>query len=273
MKYKLLFFISFIIIISIYYGSKLYTYYSPAKKLAIYQTIQHNNDTLRIAFIGDSWALGHQYHKCLIPQILTESITRPVCVESYGIGGLTSKEIYKALFEIDNFRNFMKNGYDYCIISAGINDTHKKMSTSYYQNSMDCIIRFLLTNNIHPIILEIPDYNILKVYDAQEIRKKIIRRFSMFVNNTRMDCKQQFRDALDEMIRENEYQNEVSIIRYKSWNDNYSKDLGTFYNSDQVHLNEGGFQILDSAIAHEIYKHYSFMLIEKQISKRIIGEP
>lgn len=258
MKYKLLIILSFIIIFFIHYGSQLYTYYSPAEELSIYQTTQHHDDTLRIAFIGDSWALGHQYHKCHIPQILTDSIKHPIRVESFGIGGLTSKEIYNALFEIEDFRNFMKNGYDYCVISAGINDTHKKMSTSYYQNSMECIIRFLLTNHIHPIILEIPDYNILQVYDAQEINKKIIRRFSMFVNSTRMDCKQPFREALDEMMRENDYQNEVSIIRYKSWNNNYKKDLKELYISDQVHLNDIGYTVLDSVISKEIYKHYRY---------------
>lgn len=258
MKYKLLIIISLIIILLIHYGSKLYTYYSPVKELSIYQTTQHHDDTLRIAFIGDSWALGHQYHKCHIPQILTNSIKRPIHVESFGIGGFTSKEIYYALFEIDSFNKFMKKGYDYCIISAGINDTHKKMSASYYQNSMYCIITFLLANHIHPIIIEIPDYNILRAYDTQKNYKKYIGRFSMFVNKTQMDCKQQFREALDDIMRRKEYQNKVSIIRYKSWNNNYSRDLRTYYNSDQVHLNERGFQILDSTIAQEIYKHYPF---------------
>ena len=257
MKVKII--IIILLAIALYSVNKrLYNYYSPAKEHPIFKTAIHHDDTIRIAFIGDSWALGHQYHKCQIPQILTDSINRPVYVESYGIGGLTSKEIYNALFEIDNFSKFMKKGYDYCIISAGINDTHKKMSTSYYQNSMDCIIRFLITNHIHPIIIEIPDYNILQAYDTQENYKKIIGRFSMLVNNTQMDCKQQYREALDEMMRKKEYQNEVSIIRYKSWNNNYFRDLRAYYNGDQVHLNERGFQILDSTIAKEIYKRYQF---------------
>lgn len=256
MKFKKIIITSLIVIIGIYYGIKCYTYYSPATYHPAYHTKQHNDDTIRIAFIGDSWAMGHQYHKCNLSQILTDNLRTPVKTESYGIGGLTSKEIYKALFELEQFKMFMENGYNYCIVSAGINDTHKKMSKSYYKNSMNSIIRFLIANHIYPIILEIPDYNIYQAYYNQELYKKIIQNFSMFVNSTEMNCKQQFRDALDELIKEKRYENMVSVIPFKSWNIDYFKDLETIYNNDQVHLNERGYQLLDSVIAKEICQNY-----------------
>ena len=170
-----------------------------------------------------------------------DSLNIPVKTESYGFGGLTSKKIYNALFELERFKMFMKNGYHYCIVSAGINDTYKKMSKSYYKTSMNCIIRFLIDNRIFPIILEIPDYNIYQAYNNQKKYKKIIQRFSMFVNSTEMDCKQQFRNALNEEIKEKRYGNMLSIIPFKSWNKDYNKDLETIYNIDQVHLNERGY--------------------------------
>ncbi len=233
-------------------GTKGYSYYSPAKERPIYQTVQHHDNTIRIAYIGDSWAFGHQFHKCKIADILSRELSRPVIVSSYGIGGLTSKEIYHALYEIDGLRHFMERGYDYCYISAGINDTYKKMSTSYYQKSMNCIIRFLLANNIHPIIQEIPDYNINKTYENQKAPKKLIRQLSMLINHTKMDCKQDFRDALNELITEKDYNDKVSIIRYKSWNSDYEEDLKTFYTNDQMHLNEKGYTVLDSMIAKQL---------------------
>ena len=146
----------------------------------------------------------------------------------------------------------MKKGYDYCYISAGINDTYKKMSTSYYQQSMDCIIRFLLANHIHPIIQEIPDYNIRKVYDNQTVKKKFIRKFSQLVNEIDVDCKQQFRNSLNELIQVKGYMRKISIIRYKSWNRNYMNDLSTLYIEDQMHLNDKGYCVLDSVIADNI---------------------
>ena len=74
----------------------------------------------------------------------------------------------------------------------------------------------------------------------------------MLINNTPLDCKQMFRDALDEVIRDNNYQNKVSVLRYKLWNNNYKNDLNHYYLVDRLHLNEHGYSKLDSVIAEEI---------------------
>lgn len=235
-------------------GYKFYAYYSPAKERTVYHVRSHNDDTLRIAYIGDSWADFHRNHKCLIADIVEEHIQRPVKVETFGIGGLTSKEIYHALFEIEQFKEFMEHGFDYCFISAGINDTNKKMSVAYYKESMNCIIRFMLANQIHPIILEIPDYDIHKSYRQQKTEKILIRKMSMLINNIPLDCKQIYRNALDELIREKGYEGEVSIVRYKDWNTNYEEDLNNLYTGDGMHLNKDGYERLDSCIARSIIK-------------------
>lgn len=241
--------------ICIIYGNRLYHYYSPAKERPVYNTYQHKDDTIRIAYIGDSWAFGHHYHKCEIANTLSSRLSKPVIITSYGIGGLTSKEIYHALFELDSLKHFMQKGYDYCFISAGINDTYKKMSTSYYQESMDCIIQFMLANHIHPIIQEIPDYNIQRAFERQTAKKKTIRRISMVINGTELDCKKRFRDALDELIQTKGYQEKISIIRYNSWNKCYENDIKELYIEDQMHLNEKGYSLLDSVICKEIAGH------------------
>ena len=252
MKYKLFILFCALITTCAILGVKLHSYYAPAKERKIYQTTQHSDDTIRIAYIGDSWAFGHQFHKCKIKDILENELHSPVIVSSYGICGLTSKEIYHALFDLDSLRHFMAKGYDYCYITAGINDTYKKMSTSNYLQSMDCIIRFLLANHIHPIIQEIPDYNIQRSFDRQTTKHKIIRHISMLINRTNIDCKQTFRCALNELIEKKSYQNKICIIRYKSWNNNYEEDLNNLYLDDQMHLNESGYTALDSVIAKEI---------------------
>ena len=215
--------------------------------------MMNHGDTLRIAYIGDSWAFYHRDHKCQIPIMLEETLHRPVKVHSYGIGGKTSKEIYECIYNHTGFKQFFeKREYKYCFISAGINDTYKKMSTDYYKKSMDGIIQLLLYNHIHPIILEIPDYDIKRGYDYQQTNRKMIRQFSMFLNNTSLDCKQQFRDALDELVNTKGYYNIISIVRYKTWNNNYQNDLQQLYVSDGMHLNDKGYNILDSVIANEI---------------------
>lgn len=230
-----------------------YNYYAPPKLRQPYKIIATPDDTLRIAFIGDSWAFLHKDHNCKIAQMLQDLLHRPIKVHSYGICGLTSKEIYENIFNNTDFRHFFqKRTYQYCFISAGINDTYKKMGTFYYQQSIDGIIQFLLANNIRPIILEIPNYDIQKSFDRQKSSRKLLRHLSMLVNRKSTDCKQQFRNALDELIQEKGYTNQVGVVRYQSWNNNFEQDLGTLYLGDGLHLNDKGYYVLDSTIAEAI---------------------
>lgn len=238
----------------------MYKYYAPPQIREPYQMNSTGDDTLRIAYIGDSWAFFHKENNSIIEQILCDSLHRPVIVHSFGICGLTSKEIYESMYDDNEFRDFLEqHKYDYCFISAGINDTYKKMSTSYYKQSMDGIIQLLLTNHIHPFILEIPDYNIQKAYELQRQDKIMLRRLSMFINNTPIDCKQLFRNALDELIQEKGYTDKVSIIRYQSWNNEYLNDLNTLFLRDGMHLNEKGFAMLDCIVAKTIIRHQDFI--------------
>ena len=234
-----------------------YYYYAPPQLMTPYQTGKVN-DTLRIAYIGDSWAFLHKNHTCQIPKILESKLHRPVQIYSYGICGHTSKEIYKSLFDNADMKRFFQiRGYQFCFVSAGINDTYKKMSTSYYQQSMDGIILFLLENHIHPIILEIPDYDIQKSFERQAFSRKQLRRLSMFITNTNIDCKQQFRNALDSLITKKGYNNQIGIIRYKTWNNNGPRDQMILYQNDGLHLNAKGYDVLDSAIISYILRTFS----------------
>ena len=230
----------------------VYSYYAPPKERQPYIIPHHTDDTLRIAYIGDSWAAMHKGHDCIIPQILSDSIHRPVKLSSFGLHGKTSKEIYQCLFDNQQMHEFMMQGFDYCFISAGINDTYKKMSTNYYKESMDYIIRFMLTNHIKPIILEVPDYDIALAYKRQQPSRKIARQISSFLNGTSMDCKQDFRMALKHRIEEQGYFNKFCVLTYKQWNNNHSKDLQLYYLNDGMHLNSKGYARLDSCIAMHI---------------------
>ena len=248
-KYIILLFI-LIVCIFIVYGA--YHYYAPPHLRDPYQ-MKKPDDTLRIAYIGDSWAFMHKDHDCQIAHLLEDSLHQPVNVHSYGICGLTSKEIYENLFDNSDFKRFLqKRSYEYCFISAGINDTYRKMTTSYYQHSMDGLIQFFLANNIHPIILEIPDYDIQKAYNNQKSNRKTLRKLSMYVNNMPLDCKQLFRNALNELVNTKDYQDKISIIRFQSWNNDYYYDQQNLYRGDGMHLNNDGYIALDHVIANEI---------------------
>ena len=232
-------------------------YYAPPSYRQPFKMRQEAEDTLRIAYIGDSWAYWHKDHECQIARLLEDTLHRPVRVHSYGICGRTSREIYENMFENSNFKEFLtKRRYEYCYVSAGINDTHKKMSIPYYQQSISHIIQLMLTNNVHPLIQEIPDYDIKMIDDKQKFYKKFVRRLYMYFHDMPVDCKQLFRDALDDLIYEKGYQDHVSIIRYKAWNNDYLNDLNHLYWHDHLHLKENGYAKLDSAIAKGILTTY-----------------
>ena len=235
-----------------YIAHKTCVYYAPPSLSEPYKIEKQHDDTLRIAFIGDSWAFMHREHKCRIAGIVGDSIHRPVRVHTFGISGLTSKEIYGAMTEQGDYRRFMERGYDYCFISAGINDTYQKKSAYYYRRSMEGILNQLLDNGTHPIILEIPNYDILKAYQRQTKARKALRHLSMLVNNCDMDCRQSHRDALRNLLTEKRLWQEVTLIGYQDWNSDFAHDQQTYYLSDGVHLNDSGYARLDSVIAQAV---------------------
>lgn len=254
-KYIILLF-TFLVCVFIVYGA--YHYYAPPRLREPYQ-MKKPDDTLRIAYIGDSWADMHKDFDNEMATILVKTLHRPVKVQSHGMRGLTSKEIYESLYDNPCFRHFFQDtGYAYCYISVGINDTYKKLSSTYYKNSIDGIIQLLLANNIHPIIQEIPNYDIPKTFYSQTKSKKALRYLSMLINNTPKDCKEEFRNILDDLFIEKGYHDKVSIIRYKSWNNDYQNDLRYLYVGDGMHLNTEGYAKLDSVIVDEIIKQLKY---------------
>lgn len=241
-------------IILVIFGYGMYYYYAPPKERKPYPITKNDDDTIRVAYIGDSWAFFH----CPYDQRLTDSLSRklnhPAKVTSLGFCGRSSKEIYWYLFDNPELVKYISKGYDYCFISVGINDANKKMSTNYYKQSMAYIIQFLLANQITPIILEIPDYDIERMYKWEIPSRKLLRPFSRFVTGTPINCKKEFRQAFNDLLAEKKYGEKVQVIRYKSWNNHYAEDIKDYYKGDGIHLNHKGYAKLDSCIVETCVK-------------------
>lgn len=175
---------------------------------------------------------------------------------SAGIPGTTSKTIYTEFATNTPIQEVLKNGPDYCIISAGINDSNLKLGCDFYQYHIRLIVDFLLRNEIVPVIIEIPDYNIEKVYSESSLMQKIRRHFSMAVTGSSLDCRDENRQALNYMVEQNDYSSKVIIIRKQQWNAFGYMDPRHFYKDDGIHLNEKGYEFLDSSITQSIFKDY-----------------
>jgi len=226
---------------------------SPPRPVQSYQLPQSADDTLHVAFIGDSWAFEHKPDDRRLALMLEEALQRPVGLYSYGICGHTSKDIYRALFISKPLRQLMTaRSYQYCIVSAGINDSYRKMSTGYYRQSMAGIVRFLLHNHVCPVVIEIPNYDVHRAYDIQAPSRKVLRQLSMLVNQTPFDCRQLFRDTFRQLVSERNWTDSLIIVSCQSWNADFADGQERLYRHDGMHLNAAGRARLDSAIVRAV---------------------
>lgn len=231
----------------------IYQYYQPAKARALYLIPEKQcNDTLRVLFIGDSWATYHQAYDSYLATLVTSRANKPCVVKSIGHIGAKSKEVYERLFS--STKPFAMEHPDCCIISAGINDAVAKMSVDYYTTNYMNIINFLISQEIVPIVLDIPDVDYCAVFDRETIVEKFRHKLSAVVNSIGLFSFQPYRVALSdnlEMLKKND---DIIYIKASEW---ISKDTKTkLFIEDGIHLNDKGYQLLDSCLSVEIGNNY-----------------
>lgn len=224
---------------------KAWRYYGLASEREAYACKRQQDDTLRLAIIGDSWAHLHQPYDTLLQQTISSKTGTPVKVSSYGLCGQTSKEVYLSMFNDRGLRRLLSEGADYCFISVGINDTYKKIGADYFAHHTCLILRFMLQNGITPILLEIPDYDIAYAYEHQTVRKKLLRQLSMGITHSTLDCREDYRQALRTAMEEERLASSIVIIANQHWD-------ASLYATDRMHLNKRGYQVLDSLIVKHL---------------------
>ena len=138
--------------------------YKPAQKQIGLSVQHHHDDTIRIAYIGDSWAYYHADKKCVIDSMIYAQVGRSVIIRNAGVGRLISKEVYNSIFVNKDIRSVVEWGPDFCFVSAGINDSNRKTGSDNYKENMRLLISLLLENHITPVILEIPYYDIDHIF-------------------------------------------------------------------------------------------------------------
>ena len=233
-----------------------YYSYNPCYRPAEMQTglcvVHHNDDTIRIAYIGDSWAYNHKKVRCVIDSIIHGQTGKPVQIRIVGIGGLTSKEIYNGIFTNTEFRSVIEWGPDFCFVSAGINDSNIKNGTDNYKENMRLLINLLLNNHITPVIMEIPYYDIYYTFFKRSPVSLIRCIRSMLGTQTSINCIDSYSNSYDDLITEQQWQDLVITIKRAYWNPNGYKGQKELYALDRMHLNQEGYLVLDSCVASQI---------------------
>lgn len=250
--------LSFGVVGYIYYYNRWKPFWAIDTSYPSYDISCDMDDTLRIVMIGDSWAGLHHKHDmdAFLFAVLEKQISRPVLVESTGKGGEKTRGIYKLMFETGEYgtKNLLSSGPDYCIISAGINDAAANLGTKQYCYYYREILEFMIANGIRPVVLEIPNVNLWRLYGGKPLKDLAVD----FLKSTMTRCKMyqfdEYREALYQMLVKEKLIDKVIYVSMKDWN-GASPDIDkSLFMSDQIHLNRQGYEKLDSCIAVAIAK-------------------
>jgi lysophospholipase L1-like esterase len=240
---------------------RLHPYYRLAKSqdLISDSVAYTTNDTLKIAFIGDSWAAyHHDYDKEL--KIIFSQKGLPAHVFSVGNVGAKSHEIYERMFSTT--KPVLMERPNYCVISAGINDAVAKLGKEYYVHHYMLILQQLLKLGIRPVVLEMPEVNYRAVADREPWTMRIRHILSSLLTGSELYGFDSYKTALIQAIKKTDMQSSIIYISADSWNAAGYQDKRGLYLSDEIHLNAKGYAVLDSCIASEILKD----IREKQLN-------
>lgn len=253
MKTCVIYFSAAVTVLLLVLGSlRLHPYYRLAKKqnvMIIGNTSYVFNDTLKILFVGDSWAAYHHDNDAKMESILYDKGSLAHVV-SIGHVGAKSKEIYQRLYSTT--KPLLSEQSDYCVISAGINDAVAKMGKDYYVYHYMLILQLLLDMDIKPVVLEMPEVNYRAIAGREPLAMRVRHVLSSVLTGSEQYGFDSYKTALVKAIKEADLQNRIVYIPANSWNPNGYQDSRGLYLSDETHLNAKGYEVLDSCIANMI---------------------
>lgn len=232
---------------------RLHPYYRLAKRqeMIMDRRIVTHCDTLRVAFIGDSWAAyQHPYDSLLCSMLGCDG--RLISVTSKGNVGAKSHEIYERMFSTT--KPILMERPEYCVISAGINDAVAKLGKEYYVHHYMLILQQLLELGIKPVVLEMPEVNYRAVAGREPWTMRIRHILSSLMTGSELYGFDSYKTALIHAIKNADMQSCIIYISADMWNADGCLDDRGLYMEDETHLNAVGYEVLDSCIASEILK-------------------
>lgn len=254
----------FLIVMCICVFGVIYGYYyirwkyiwQQCSSIPAYKIEKHNDDTLRILIIGDSWAEMHSYLQMdtFLCSRLRKEITCPVSVVSKGKGGEKSREIYQLMFKDGGYgtKLFFESGVDYCIIFAGINDAATNRGTKQFCYHYKLILDFLFQNKIRPVVIEIPDVDIWNMYKKKPFKDILTDLIRSTMTHCKMYEYHDYRETLYEMLQNEKLLDRVVYVPMAKWNGAGVTINPLLFMEDKIHLNYEGYCKLDESIAKAI---------------------
>jgi len=226
-----------------------YRYAQPQDVVLGFLSLNNRKDTLKVAFIGDSWADYHYPYDSLLCSMLSKD-GKMVSVQSKGNVGAKSKEIYERLSTTTN--QILMWHPQYCVISAGINDAVAKLGKDYYVHHYQLILHQLIQLGIKPVVIEMPDVNYQAIASREPWTKRLRHLVSSLLTGSEMYDFESYRVSLRNAINHLENEGKILYIPVSAWNIDGYLDKKDLYLSDETHLNAKGYHLLDSCVASQI---------------------
>lgn len=240
----------------IYYFAKWKHLWALDARQPVYEVSTDRDNALRVLLIGDSWAGMHTERgmDSYLQQQLAALTGDRVEVRSKGKGGEKTKGIYRLMFQTEGYgtKPLLMEGADYCVVFAGINDAAANLGVRQYCYYYRLILDFLLTNHIRPVVVEIPDVNIWRVYGSKPLKDHLSDYVKSRMTNCRMYNFQEYREGLYEMLKEEHLMEKVIYVRMDLWNKKSPAIDRALFLDDEIHLNREGYERLDACIARAI---------------------
>lgn len=245
-----------ILVSLIYIGSLFRNYYSYAEDIvSSHSNTTQNNDTITVIFFGDSWASYHSKYDQQLKRRIESKLIKTAKVISRGTVGAKTKFIYTAMHDDPptGTKELIELSPDYAIISAGINDAVAKMGAENYCHHYHLIIKELISAGIKPIIIDMPQVDYRAIYQRESLVTRIRHRISAWYTGAPLWSFEDYHTALQSLISQYETNKHLIYIPASEWNPKGYKDYRHLYLDDHIHLNEKGYNILDSCITSKIY--------------------
>ena len=229
---------------------------------------KHDDDTLRVAVIGDSWAEYHTTLECdtIFRRMAKRLTKKPVKCFSNGHSGKMSKEIYNEMFADRTVEHAWERNYctqplieqhpDYCIVMAGINDMRLYKPIDFYTGNYRMIINLLLKNGIRPVVMEMPDVDFKSALENRSFVDQMAFRVLSWITKVDYRSASAYREAMRNMLDETRLKDSVLFIPVDHWNPGGAFARPEIYLDDRFHLNLDGYHVIDSCMATDIINDY-----------------
>lgn len=229
---------------------------------------KHEDDTLRVAVIGDSWAEYHTTLECdtIFRRMAKRLTNKPVKCFSNGHSGKMSKEIYNDMFADRTVEHAWERNYctqplieqhpDYCIVMAGINDLRLYKPTEFYTGNYRLIVNLLLKNGIRPVVMEMPDVDFKGALENRSFVDQLAFRMLSWITKVDYRSAPAYRKAMRDMLDETRLKDSVLFIPVDHWNPGGAFSRPEIYLDDLFHLNLDGYHVIDSCMATDIINDY-----------------